>query len=67
MQLDVHAVLGTIAKETTTSKLVYDEMEMKPPSGQTDHKMTIEKNPSDEEVNVDTTSEHEEVGGGKRE
>ena len=47
--------------------MIYDEMEMKPPSGQTDQEMTMEKNPAYEAVNVGTTTECEEVGGGRRE
>ena len=40
---------------------------MKPPSEQNDYEMNIEKNPAYEAVNVGTTTEYEEVGGGRRE
>ena len=42
-------------------------MELEPPSGQTEHEMTMERNPAYDVVNVGTTTEDEEVGGGRRE
>ena len=42
-------------------------MELEPCPGQTDHEMTMEKNPAYEAVNVGVTTEYEEVGGGRRE
>ena len=40
-------------------------MELEPPSGQTEHEITMERNPAYDVVNVITTTEVEEVRGGR--
>ena len=48
------------------SARVDGEVELEPPSGQTEHEITMEMNPAYDVVNVGTTTEDEEVGGGRR-
>ena len=54
--------LGTTPKRARASEQVDDEMELEPPSGQTENEMTMERNPAYDVVNVGTTTEYKEVG-----